>query len=508
MLLAKLSGVKPSPHAGRWLCECPLPDHDGDRVPAVVWLGEDGAFEFECNGGCGSYDLSDWFYPKSPPDIHNEPEPEERNRFVLAHTRFSIEDLTQDPPPLEFILRPYIPAETVSVLSGPGGSNKTTLTTSLAVARALGHRMLDKLYPREGETVILTTEDRKQHYRRKFAALREYLGTEYDARAVAERVHLLDMSGLPVRLILAERGEQFLPSPQVEELADALYRKAPRADHIIIETISRITGGVESNAAMSVLVTACERLCMLTKIAVTLVGHVGQNTARAGIADAYAGRGGSALGDNARSSIVLMPLNSKNADEYAAGLDLSDEHVEHTLVLTQPKRNGTAASESPPRLLRRLSTRFGPVLEDARYASTGIPVVKTKGKPGRKPALTYAQTKESILAYVKKHGPVSGNAVIQDIGGNRANVRTLIADMLRETMLGRDARSQLVLPVPGPNAGTKSNLHSDPLTPGPTGSESLFPYGTTVGKRGGDSDPGGGPFKSDPVKSDPVKEVF
>jgi hypothetical protein len=441
-----------------------------------------------CDLGCSPAEI--WLCAKldarTPGEDDDNPKPiaKERNRFVLAHTQLSVQDLTHDPPPLEFILRPYIPAEMVSVLSGPGGSNKTTLTASLAVCRALGRHLFHNLYPREGETVILTTEDRAAHYRRKFAAIREHLGSEFNPRAISERIHILDMAGLPVRLISADRGEQFRPSPEIEELADALRRKAPNADHVIIETISRITGGVESNAAMSVLVTACERLSVLTGVAVTLVGHVGQNTARAGIADAYAGRGGSALGDNARSSMVLMPLTEKNVEEYGAGLEISDHDLEHTLVLTHPKRNGTAATESPPRLLRRLSTRFGPILNDAKYPSTGVPVMKSK-KPGRKPALTYAEMRVAIIAYVKKHQPASGNAVIQDIGGNRTNARTLIADMLRERSLTRDGEGKLTLPVVGPNAGSNSQLQLDPTVTGPVGPNTPLPYGTTVGREGG-----------------------
>jgi hypothetical protein len=149
--------------------------------------------------------------------------------------------------------------------------------------------------------VILTTEDRKATTGASSPPSASTSAPSTTRRPSPSACTSSTWPGLPVRLILADRGEQFRPSPEVDELAEALHRVAPKADHVIIETISRVTGGVESNAAMSVLVTACERLALLSKVAVTLVGHVGQNTARAGIADAYAGRGGSALGDNARS---------------------------------------------------------------------------------------------------------------------------------------------------------------------------------------------------------------
>lgn len=471
LLKERFPSLRKGDQEGELVADCPVV-HDGELAATFVARSFDNGWAIApCELGCMPKDIFDGgriLDQRQMGDDAAPQPPKERNRFVLAHTQLSVEDLTKDPPPLEFVLRPYIPAETVSVLSGPGGSNKTTLTASLAVARALGRRLLANLYPREGETVILTTEDRTSHYRRKFAALREHIGPEFDARAVAQRIHLLDMAGLPVRLIVSDRGEQFRPSHEIEELADALHRVAPNADHVIIETISRITGGVESNAAMSVLVTACERLCVLTGVAVTLVGHVGQNTARAGIADQYAGRGGSALGDNARSSMVLMPLTDANVEKYATGLELSNEDLEHTLVLTQPKRNGTAATESPPRLLRRLSTRFGPVLDDAKYsvapgASTTAAEPRRRGARGPKPQLTYAQLKEAIANVVRKASSVSGNEVIYTIGGNRTHGLAAISDMLKEGSLKRDADARLVI---GTTIGTISGTTRSGVVPG------------------------------------------
>lgn len=378
----------------------------------------------------------------------------ERNRFVLAYTRFSVEELTTDPPPLEYILKPYIPAETVSVLSAPGGSKKTTLLTLMAVSRALNRRMFREVVPREGETVILTTEDRKVHYRHKLAALRGHLGTEFDAGAVAERVHLLDMAGILVRLIVAERGNQFRPSSEVEELADAIQRKAPNADHIMIETISRVTGGIESNEAMSVLVSACERLAVLTKLAVTLVGHVGQNVARSGVADAYSSRGGSSLGDNARSSMVLMPLSDANREKYANGLELSQDDVDCTVAWTHEKSNGPKAR---PLLMRSELTPLGPVLVDVDYSRAEPTGEREKKTPGRKANRTYEQTRKAICDYVAAKQPCIGNAIAQDLGGTRGHILTAIADLIKENFLGRDDGGRLVVRNAGSNSKPKSN---------------------------------------------------
>jgi hypothetical protein len=126
---------------------------------------------------------------------------------------------------------------------------------------------------------------------------------------------------------------------------------------------------------MSVLVTACERLCVLDRRR--------RHPGRPRRAEHRARRDRRRL----RRPRRLRPRRQRaqlehGADaahreerrEYAAGLELSEEDLEHTLVLTHPKRNGTAATESPPRLLRRLSTRFGPVLDDAKYPGAAAAV--------------------------------------------------------------------------------------------------------------------------------------
>jgi hypothetical protein len=354
------------------------------------------------------------------------------NRFLGAHTKFTVDELTTDPEPLSFILWPYIQAETVSVLSGGGASGKTALLMQLATARALHRPMFQRLTASAGETVIFTTEDRRVHYRHKLAAVREHLGLEFDAREVASKIHIIDMAGTPVRLIAAERGEQFMPTSDVDAIAEALKSKAPNADLVIIETISRVTGGIESNPAMTVLVNACERLCVLAKVAVILVGHVGQNTARAGLADAYSARGGSALGDNGRSSMSLTPLNSKNKGAYAPGLELSDDELSRTLAWVHTKSNGAPAAE--PRLLRKLGTKFGMLLVDADFSDAQ----RKPPAPAKKKArgMTFDELKSAIVEYVEdQKTPRSVRAIRADVGGRSENVSNAVKELLKEGRL-------------------------------------------------------------------------
>lgn len=377
-----------------------------------------------CDVGCSpreAWEAAEVIDQRQPGEDAPEAEAPKGNLFTRAHVQFSETELLEDPPPLKFIVWPYVPAETVSILAGPGGSNKTTLMLYAAVCRALKRQMFKGVLPEEGETVILTTEDQLSDYRRKLAALREYMGADFDAKLVAERLHFFDLSGAPVRLIAADRGEQFVPTAHVEWLVEALKAKAPRADWLIAETVSRLAGGVENNASHSILVEAMQRVCRTAHVASTLVTHVSQDAARNGTADAYSARGGSALGDNGRASMVLTRLNENNREEFAKGFELAPEDLQRTLVWTLPKANGVAPQ--PARLLWRETTKFGPVLNDAELVPLAAGSNKATMRPGRKPQRTFVEIKFAIIECIKNAAvPINMSGVVARIGGTRGQV--------------------------------------------------------------------------------------
>jgi len=272
--------------------------------------------------------------------------------------RFTAGELEEEPPPLTYLVEPYLPEGVVGVLAGPGGSNKTTLTTQIAVTRALGSPLFNRFAVKPGATAILTTEDNADDYRRRLAALRLDLGPSFDAEQVADCVTLLDLSGEPVRLVESVRGG-YVPTPLVDVLAGRLPTLAPSADLLVLETVSRLAGGVENNESHSILVEACQRIHKLAGVTVLLVSHTSQDAARQGYADAYAPRGGSALGDCARSTIVLTALNENNRKTYAPDEEIPPSMMERRLILTNPKNKGPRAE---PLHLLRDSNPFGPVL--------------------------------------------------------------------------------------------------------------------------------------------------
>lgn len=507
--LAQLMEWFPDLHNGEpgsLVARCPMV-HDGDIegvVRVVETAADSGLWSGGCDLGCTWTALEELglFARRVPGEDDGDRQlapAKERNVFLRNYVQLSVEQLDADPPPFEFVLEPYIPAKCVSVLTGPGGSNKTTFLLWLAVCRALKRSMFKGMAtPAEGETVIVTCEDRVADYRRRLKAFQLYLGAEWDSKLISERIHFFDLSGELVRFVEASRGEQFRSTALIDDFCRALRMRAPRAKYVTVETISRVTGGVESNPAMAALVGAGEQICRGEDLTLTYVGHVSQSAARAGLIDAYSARGGSALGDSGRSSIGMTPLVDEKRELYARGLEITADDMERTIVLAHTKTNGVPAAK--PTLLYRDSMRWGPVLVRPDFSSAESEGPKV---PGRKANRTYEQLCKAIVAYVAAKGRTSGNEIHQDLGGNKGHFLAALKDLITADKVGRDAAGKLV-----PIIGSKSRPTSEPVAKEPPVPNASLPL-RSRGEReeaigtGGGSDRTLEPGSSEPSKGGP-----
>src|SRR5437762_104785 len=138
-----------------------------------------------------------------------------------------------------------------------------------------------------GASVFPTGEDGVLDYHRKVAAGRVEMGDTFNAEAIAGKIHVIDVSGIPgVRMVANEHGQYVVTIvPQV--IAQLLERKAPNADLVIVETISRFGAG-ENNDAHGAMIDASEQLCKLRGCALMLNTHTSQAAARAGATDQFA----------------------------------------------------------------------------------------------------------------------------------------------------------------------------------------------------------------------------
>jgi hypothetical protein len=265
----------------------------------------------------------------------------------------------------------------------------------------------------EFETVIFTTEDGVDDYKRKLHAWKcAYPSAWRDANG---RIHIVPLKGVPLALVDSSFGHADVPSGVVEALAGRTRELVPAGEVLIlVETVSRVSGGDETNAGAGTLVVALERLSMLTAGGTPVpVAHVGKENARQRQTDMYAARGGSALADNARSVLVLSRPPERVLEKH--GLKQGNE-PDDLLVLAHAKHNRTPPE--PDLLLRRKSGSHAAYFELWGGASKQVPAEENLADARARMGLR-------LRDVVRR---VSGN------GGRRAVTVNMLRDDYREEL--------------------------------------------------------------------------
>lgn len=270
---------------------------------------------------------------------------------------FALDELSQEPPDLDFLFGEFIPSGKCTVFAAGGGSGKTSLETGLAVHRALGLDFLG-LATKPGKTLIITAEDDRADFVRKVKAWTTFLtneGVVVDLHKIQELVRVYDRSGKDCSLTQAD-GKRYETSRFAYELVEKIRKRDADASLIVLETASRFGSGDESNGDMSALNRAIELLAKETGAAILLSAHVSKQAGRERMKDAYVARGGSALSDNSRSVMVLSKLDRKTAKARFG--DVPEEKVANRIIQLSLAKSNFSSGMMDPLLLERVTTKY------------------------------------------------------------------------------------------------------------------------------------------------------
>lgn len=208
-------------------------------------------------------------------------------------------------PPVTFAVDPYFPRAEVTELVGAHGIFKSTAALgaclSVATGRAWGGARVT-----QGFAVFVTMEDGERTIAHRVRAWLEGVPAGQD-RADAEakvRDNLFFLAREQARelaLTASDRAGTFQREAVVNHLAATLCGSTL----VVLETASRLHDGPEMNEGLAVFAQAVERIAIASGAAVAIVRHVSKQAARDGTSDSYAGRGGGAFSDAARSVLVM-----------------------------------------------------------------------------------------------------------------------------------------------------------------------------------------------------------
>ena len=262
--------------------------------------------------------------------------------------RFSLTELDEPPLPMKFVVEPYLPAGCAAILTGAGGTNKTGLMTAFAIHTCTGAELFASKVT-EGAALYVSAEDRRAVLHRHVFANSRLL-TYTQRELVTARLHVKDTVGLGFHLTRHIDGQTDVAADigQLVEYCNGI----PDLRLICLDTLSRLNGGEENNEDLARFIEAMERIARETGAAVVASHHSGKAQMRADTNDQYAGRGGSALSDNARSVMHITRLTTDSNGVPSNGTALIAEG--RLLRLSHVKSNyATAAAD---RYLERIIT--------------------------------------------------------------------------------------------------------------------------------------------------------
>ncbi len=292
--------------------------------------------------------------------------------------------LNNPPPPIDFVL-PGLTAGSVGTLIGPGGMGKTMLELQVAVllATGLGHydplfgpATFDGLAMAPQKVVLVAAEEHINVLWHRVHAIVRSLDQRHvlpEDLSWPEFQQLLDQNFSMYPLAGARRANLLTPDLTPSEDAHALAALSQGARLVIVDPLRQLHLEDENQSApMSALMSVFKQVAQQSGAAVLVAHHSSRAAGLQGYGDtADAGRGSTALKDDARWQINMVPPTREVLDAHNVPVKQASAYV----VLADAKNNYD--SKRAPVLLRR--TAGGVLVPVQPVATAGVSANKKSG---------------------------------------------------------------------------------------------------------------------------------
>lgn len=212
----------------------------------------------------------------------------------------------QPVPEREWIVRDWIPAKTVSLLSGDGAVGKSTLALQLGAARALDRDWIGTM-PAAGRTLYLSAEDDANELHRRLDAIRAHYGVTFDDLSNLEMVDLVGENA-----VLGEIAKTGIinPTPVFDAVVSIVERS--QADLVIVDALADAFAGDENNRSQArQFVGMLKRPARAYGCAFLCLAHPSLNGLNTGTGSS----GSTAWNNSVRSRVYFEPAKATDGTE-------------------------------------------------------------------------------------------------------------------------------------------------------------------------------------------------
>nr|WP_165388518.1 AAA family ATPase [Sphingomonas populi] len=219
---------------------------------------------------------------------------------------FELADLTlwarTAPTPKAFVMAPYIPRDDVVIITGDGGTNKSTLALQISACAAAGKQMLGMdVVPSPALYITAEDDQRENHWR--IAKIAHAIGTTLDD--LSGRLHIASLRGrLNNELATFEGDGKMRPAPAYRMLRETIRQTGAKL--VTLDNVAHLFAGNENDRSnVTAFINLLYQLCGDLAVTILLIAH--RNKA----GDAYSG---STAWLNAVRSQVLMERADEDPD--------------------------------------------------------------------------------------------------------------------------------------------------------------------------------------------------
>lgn len=264
----------------------------------------------------------------------------------------SIADYLDTPPPaLHWFAHERLLANRAHLLTGMGGTSKTTALYHLGIAAVIGRLPWGWQIERTGAALLLLAEDDAANVHRVIANHARHADlSPHERRLIAERLKVFPMAGQACRLLAAGPNGTLHETNEAAGLF-ALAKRIPELRFIALDPALALTEGDEmSPAHQRRLGELADRLALETGACVVLASHAAKATNQADELGSHTSRGSGAITDAVRGELALRTMTAAEARKY--GISDTAERKAH-VQLTLTKSNAAPPAAFVPVWLKR-----------------------------------------------------------------------------------------------------------------------------------------------------------
>lgn len=272
-----------------------------------------------------------------------------QSRYFDSELFFTAKDLQGEAPPIPWLIKDFLPALLVGMITADGGTGKSWFTLQLATALASGLAFMHMPISQTGKVLYLGGEEQRDDIHRRYERIREDLMSE-DIKVFMEAELSLErnLSFLCVNGVDSAFNND---SGLYPDLVAYIKEEKPMA--VFLDPMARFYGKDENDSGEATRFV--EQLEALTHHGTTVLFC--HHTSQAGSKEIsqHAFRGSSAFYDGARWQFNLQRIDEKSAESYEdeAGNTLNPKNAKNCVEGRITKCNGASIKHDQFLLMRK-----------------------------------------------------------------------------------------------------------------------------------------------------------